>query len=211
MPDRADPFAHLSLDSRLRGTLTFLAEADRMKSITRQTFLVDGSRQETDAEHSWELALMVMALADFIPPGVNAARAMRMVVIHDLVEIDVGDSYAYDAAANAARVAREMRAARRIFGLLPEETGADLYALWCEFEARETPDARFARALDRLQPLLHGWHTQGRMWQRRGVRPDQVREGMRVIGEGIPALAGLVETLIDDAEVRGFFGPAYGG
>ncbi|MFE3836515.1 HD domain-containing protein [Pseudogemmobacter sonorensis] len=204
----SDPFLHLTSDPRLHGTLAFLAEADRMKSIVRQTFLVDGSRQETDAEHSWELALMVMAFAGFAPGGVDPARAMRMVVIHDLVEIDAGDSYAYDASANAARVAREMRAAERIFGLLPAETGAELRALWLEFEARETPDARFARALDRLQPLLHAWHTGGRMWQRRGVRPEQVREGMAVIAEGIPALADLVGALIADAEAQGFFGPA---
>lgn len=199
------PYRTLGLARDLEDRLMFLRDIDQMKSIVRQTLLADGSRQETDAEHSWELGMMVMTLADYAPAGVDRFRVMQMVLLHDLVEIDAGDTYAYDPAANADKDAREQRAADRIFGLLPTEQGRAFRQLWEEFEARETPDARFARGIDRLQPLLHSYLTHGQMWHRNGIRPAQVRAGARLVQEGMPELAAFIDAMLTDCEARGFF------
>ena len=137
------------LDSQLR----FVLEADRLKSVLRRSTLNDGSRRENSAEHSWHLALMALVLGEHAPPGSDLSKVSAMVVLHDLVEIDAGDLYVYaDEAAQRRQAVAERAAADRLFGLLPAEQGAALRALWDEFEQRITPEARFARALDRLHP-----------------------------------------------------------
>lgn len=204
----ADAVAALAPDERLARRLRFLIELDRLKQVLRRNLLADGSRRENDAEHSWHLAVAALILREHAPPGADPARATAMVLLHDVVEIDAGDAFVYDAEANAGRAERERRAPERIFGLLPPDQAAELKALWEEFEARQTPDARFAAALDRLLPLLLNHANGGRGWREHGVRASQVREVSRPVRELAQALAHVVEAVIRDAVARGALDPA---
>lgn len=178
---------------RLAAQFAFLNEADRLKSVLRATTLCDGSRRENSGEHSWHLALYAMVLADQAPEGVQIGRVIRMLLIHDLVEIDVGDVPIHSANgaahASADTVAAEQRAAERIFGLLPPDQAADFRALWDEFEAAQTPDAVFAKALDRVQPVMANLQSGGGTWVSYDVTFDQLqtRVGSKVAG-GAPAI-----------------------
>ena len=181
------------MTDRLDAQFAFLNEADRLKSVLRATTLVDGSRPENSGEHSWHLALYALILADQAGPEVKIDRVIRMLLIHDLVEIDVGDvpihSQNGQAHASAATQAAESRAADRIFGLLPKDLGTDLRALWEEFEAAESPDARFAKSLDRVQPVMANLMSGGGTWTAYNVTSDQLdaRVGVK-IAHGAPAL-----------------------
>lgn len=181
------------MTDRLDAQFAFLNEADRLKSVLRATTLVDGSRPENSGEHSWHLALYALILADQAGPEVKIERVIRMLLIHDLVEIDVGDvpihSQNGQAHASAATQAAESRAADRIFGLLPKDLGTDLRALWEEFEAAESPDARFAKSLDRVQPVMANLMSGGGTWTTYSVTSDQLdaRVGVK-IAHGAPAL-----------------------
>lgn len=177
--------------------LAFLVEADRLKGVLRQTTLCDGSRRENSAEHSWHLGLMATVLAQHAGPGIDAVRVLRMLLVHDLVEIDAGDTFAYDTAANADREERELRAAERIFGLLPPSQGDELRSLWQEFETQATPEARVAVALDRLQPLLSNHHSGGGSWKAHGVSRAQVLRRMEPIRSALPALWPDVEAIVE--------------
>ncbi len=193
-----------SLDSRLR----FLREADQLKGVVRQSSILDGTRKENSAEHSWHLALMAQVLGGYAPPGTDLGRVTAMLLIHDLVEIDAGDLFVYaDAAAQARQEAAEHVAAERIFGLLPPPQGQDMRALWDEFEERRTPEARFARALDRLQPMLANYYLGGGTWQAHGVRAGQVLEKVELIADGSAALGDLAQDLVDSAVRQGFLRP----
>jgi putative hydrolases of HD superfamily len=183
--------------ARLERQLAFLVEADRLKGVLRQTTLCDGSRAENSAEHSWHLALMAAVLAEHAPAGADVARAVGMVLVHDLVEIDAGDTFAYDATANVGKAEREQRAAERIFGLLPPEQAAELRALWVEFEKNATAEARYANAIDRLQPLLNNHHSGGGSWKAHGVSRAQVLERMAPIAVAMP---GMWPTVLDIVE-----------
>ena len=189
---------------RLERQLAFLVEADRLKNVLRQTTLCDASRRENSAEHSWHLALMAAVLAEHAEPGTDAARAMRMLVVHDLVEIDAGDTFAYDATANVGREDREQRAAERIFGMLPPGQAMELRALWDEFEARETPEARFAVALDRLQPLLANHRSKGGSWLAHGVTRSQVFRRMEPIRAALPGVWPTVESIVASSCAAGW-------
>jgi 5'-deoxynucleotidase YfbR-like HD superfamily hydrolase len=193
-----------TLDSQMR----FVLEADRLKSVLRQSTLCDGSRRENSAEHSWHLGLMATVLGQYAPPGADLARVTTMVLLHDLVEIDAGDLYVYaDEAAHRRQAIAERAAADRLFGLLPAEQGAALHALWDEFEERKTPDAIFARALDRLQPVLANYHAGGRTWQANGITADQVLARVRLIEDGSAALGEYARNLVADAVRRGYLPP----
>lgn len=183
--------------ARLGRQLDFLVEADRLKGVLRRTTLCDGSRAENSAEHSWHLALAALVLAEHAEPAVDALRAVRMLLVHDLVEIDAGDTFAYDAAANEGRAERERAAAARIFGLLPAAQGAELRALWEEFEAGDTPDARFAAAVDRLQPLLANDRSGGGSWRAHAVARDQVLRRMAPIERALPAVWPSVLAIVE--------------
>jgi putative hydrolase of HD superfamily len=183
--------------------LEFLVEADRLKLVLRRTPVVDGSRLENSAEHSWHLALSALVLGEHAGPEVDVARVVRMVVVHDLVEIDAGDTFAYDAGANVDRVARERRAADRLFGLLPNGLRDELRALWEEFEAGETPSARFAIALDRLQPLLANDRANGGSWRAHGVSRGQVLARMAPIERAAPSLWPVVLEIVERNCARG--------
>ena len=181
------------MTARLDRQFAFLMEADRLKSVLRATTLCDGSRRENSGEHSWHLALYAMVLADHAAPGVDMNRVIRMLILHDLVEIDVGDVPIHSANgaahASAATIAAEQRAATRIFGLLPPDLAAELRALWDEFEAALTPDAIFAKSLDRVQPVMQNMAAGGGTWTSYGVTFDQLetRVGAKV-ARGAPGL-----------------------
>ena len=193
-----DTFTGITTD-RLAGQLAFIVEIDKLKGVLRQTLVADGSRRENSAEHSWHLALMAGLLAEYAPEGVDIGRVVRMVLVHDLVEIDAGDAFCYDPVAVMGKVEREEACAYRLFGMLPADQGAELRALWDDFEARRTPESRFANALDRLQPLLQNLSTRGGTWRLHGVRRDQVLERMEPIRDATPELWPLVEWALEHA------------
>jgi putative hydrolase of HD superfamily len=184
---------------RLRRQIAFVLEADKLKSVLRRTPIADNSRLENSAEHSWHLALAALALAEWAPAGSDPLQAMRLVIVHDLVEIDAGDTFAYDAAANVGKAEREHAAADRIFGLLPPEQAASFRSLWEEFEAEETPSARYANALDRLQPLLVNFEAGGGSWVTYSIGRPQVLKRMEPIRLWMPAAWPHVLDLIDRA------------
>ena len=191
---------------RLRRQLDFILEIDKAKQVLRQSVLTGDRRRENDAEHAWHMAVMALLLEEYGPSGLNLAHALKMILVHDLVEIDAGDVYVYDDAARAAQAEREQAAADRIFALLPSDQGRELRALWDEFEARESPEARFAGALDRLQPLLLNFHTEGAAWRAHGVAKKQVLERNAPIGDGAPELWAHARALIEEAGQRGDLG-----
>jgi putative hydrolase of HD superfamily len=192
-------------DQRLDRQIQFLVEIDKLKTVLRQTWLTDQSRRENSAEHSWHLSMMALLLAEYAAgSSLDLPRVVRMLLVHDLVEIDAGDTFVYDEQAAEHKAAREQNAADRLFGMLPADQAADLRQAWEEFEARETAEARFAAALDRLQPILHNYHTQGRAWRAHGITAAQVVATNRHMAEGAPRLWEYVTRLIDDAVQRGF-------
>ena len=191
--------------SRLERQLAFLLEADRLKQVQRQTAIIGGSRRENTAEHSWHLGLFVLVLAEHADEAVDVARVLAMVLVHDLVEIDAGDTFAYDQAGYETKAARERAAADRLFGLLPEGQGAELRALWEEHEAGVTVDARFANALDRLQPVLLN-HAAGTNapWARHGITYEQIVRRNVVIADGSKALWAAAHGRITQAVAEGW-------
>lgn len=150
---------------RLTQQISFILEIDQLKQIYRQNLILDGSRRENDAEHSWHLAMMAVVLQEYASEPVDLSRVLQMVLLHDIVEIDAGDTFCYDVQAGLDKHEREQKAAKRIFGLLPSDQGEELKNLWLEFEAGESPEARFAAVLDRLQPFLNNYHTEGGTWR----------------------------------------------
>jgi len=183
--------------TRLTGQIDFLVEADKLKTITRRTPLTDLSRFENSAEHSWHLAVAAMVLREYAPAGVDLLRVLELVTIHDLVEIDAGDTFAYDVSGQQTRAARENAAADRIFGLLPAEQGAHIRRLWEEFEAQETGESRFANALDRLQALLLNSRTSGGSWRAHNVTRVQVLRRMAPVEHALPDVWPFVVAVIE--------------
>ncbi|MGB3492398.1 MAG: HD domain-containing protein [Elainellaceae cyanobacterium] len=192
---------------RLNQQLQFIIEIDRLKGILRQTLLIDQSRRENSAEHSWHIALMATLMADYAPESVDVLRVMKMLLIHDLVEIDAGDTFCYDEQGNLNKAERESAAADRLFGLLPSDQGHELRALWDEFELRQTPEARFATALDRIQPFLHNQQTQGGTWRQHGISRSQVMQRMAPVKDGMPAVWGWLEGAIAQCVEAGYLKP----
>jgi putative hydrolase of HD superfamily len=189
---------------RLARQLEFLREIDRLKSVVRRTALVDRSRLENSAEHSWHLAVMALVLAEHAPPGTDIAHVVRLLLVHDLVEIDAGDTFAYDPAGYRDKPAREQAAAERLFGLLPADLGPEMRRWWEEFEAGETLEARFANALDRLSGLLQNWAGgDGGTWREHRVSRRAVLARMEPIREGAPPLWGFVQRVIEEATAAG--------
>jgi len=192
------------LDSQLR----FLLEADKLKTVFRQSTLIDASRKENSAEHSWHLALMALVLRDHSPPGTDLSRVIAMLLLNDLVEIDAGDLFLYAGAqAQARQEVAERAAADRIFALLPPPQAEAFRALWDEFEERRTQEAKFARALDRLQPMLANYQTGGGTWLAHGVTADQVLLRVALIEDGSATLGEYARDLIDRSVARGFLAP----
>ena len=182
---------------RLQKQMKFILEVDKVKEIFRQTYLSDGSRKENDAEHSWHLALMAVLLKEYANEEVDLLKVIPMVLIHDLVEIDAGDTYAYDQAGLATQREREPKAADRIFGLLPSDQAEVFRALWEEFEAYETADAKFAHALDNCQPLFLNDASGGKSWKEHGVHKSQIYKRNEHTAEGSVEIWEYMKTLVD--------------
>ena len=191
-------------NGRLEKQISFLVEIDKLKSVFRQTYLADSSRKENDAEHSWHFALYALVLAEHAAGEIDVSRVVKMALIHDIVEVDAGDNYVYDRQGDGSIEERERAAAERIFGLLPARQAGEFRALWEEFEAGKTPDARCARALDRLQPLLNNIATGGATWREHGTTYEQVIAVNSQMADGAPALWQYAKALIDDAAEKGF-------
>ena len=183
----------------------FILEADKLKTIGRRTLLSDGTRLENAAEHSWHATLTALVFFDqaFVK-GMDLERILKMLLLHDLVEIDAGDTFCYSTEQRRTQVERERKAADRLFGLLPEAQAETLRKLWQEFDAMQTPEARFANAVDRLQPLLQAIHTHGRTWRQHGIRKEQVVQRMQPIRTALPQLWGYVLDLINKAAESGY-------
>jgi putative hydrolase of HD superfamily len=189
---------------RLQKQIHFIIEIDKLKKIIRQTYLTDKSRKENDAEHSWHLSVMAILLAEYAEDDqIDVLRILKMLLIHDLVEIDAGDTFCYDETGNSNKLERETKAADRIFNLLPADQALYFRELWDEFEARKSPESQFAAALDRLQPLLHNSRTRGGTWREHHVKRHQVIRRNAPIGDGAPALWEYAIKLIDDAVEKG--------
>lgn len=162
-----------SMGERLEKQINFIREMDKEKFIGRQTYLSDGKRKENDAEHAWHLALMTLLLSEYSNKEIDVLKTMTMVLFHDVVEIDAGDTYAYDEEGKKTQAAREQKAAERLYGLLPEDQGTKLKAIWEEFEARNTPESLFAHTMDNLQPVILNAATDGKAWKEHGVHLSQ--------------------------------------
>lgn len=175
-------------DPRLLRQLDFIVEVDKLKQVLRRTSIIGESRLENSAEHSWHLGVMAALLAEYAPPGTDLGRTLTMLLIHDVVEIDAGDTFAFDEAGNSRKVEREHRAAERLFGLLPADQGDRLMDLWEEFEANRTPEARFANALDRFHAFVQNVSNRGGTWRRHAISKLRILERMDPIREGAPAL-----------------------
>lgn len=192
---------------RLARQIQFIIEIDKLKQILRRTLLIDSSRYENSAEHSWHLALMAIVLIEYAPEDVDLAHIIKMLLVHDLVEIEAGDAFCYSIQDNEDKVEREAQAAARLFGLLPEEQATQLHLLWIEFEAQETTSAKFAAVLDRLQPLLHNQQAKGKPWQDHGITRSQEFQRMRLVEQGAPILWSFVQQIIEDCVVAGYLNP----
>jgi putative hydrolase of HD superfamily len=198
-----EPFDGVGVAAVDRRRLSFLVAAHGLTGVQRLNRLLDGSRAETSAEHSWHLALTALVLEDYAGPTVQILRVLRMLLVHDVVEVDCGDVPIYDSDGRAAVAEAEEIAARRLFGLLPESDASNLLSLWREFEDAESDDARFARALDRLQPVLVHWAGGGVVWRERRITEDQERRILASIELYWPPLVPLAAALIEDAVSRG--------
>lgn len=193
--------------SRLGQQLQFIIEIDALKQVLRQTSIMGGSRRENSAEHSWHLAVMALTLTEYSDEPVDLLRVLKMLLIHDLVEIDAGDTFCYDPQANLTKAEREQAAAHRLFGILPNDLQDELMALWEEFEASYTPEARFANALDRLEPLLHNFHNHGGTWRAHGVTRAAVLKRMAPIERSMPSLWPFVLSIIAESQAAGYIAP----
>ena len=185
------------IEERLKKQMAFLLEVDKLKFITRQTYLSDGKRKENDGEHSWHLALMAVLLSEYSNEKVDLVKVITMVLIHDIVEIDAGDTYAYDAVGNQSKREREVKAADRIFNILPEDQAKKFRQLWEEFEAYETPEAKFAHVCDNVQPLMLNDATDGLAWREHDVKKSQVLQRNSRTGEGSQVMMEYINKILD--------------
>ena len=183
--------------------LQFITEIDQLKLVLRQTLLIDQSRRENSAEHSWHLAIMAILLTEYAPEPIDVSTVIKMVLLHDIVEIDAGDVFCYDVQGNVGKADREQQAADRIFGLLPPEQAQHFRQVWDEFEAQQSSEARFAAALDRIQPFLHNLKTDGGTWRMHRIQKSQVLQRMAPVKEGTPELWPWVEEAIAQAIANG--------
>lgn len=193
------------MENRLDKQIRFLIEVDKMKNVLRQTLLIDKSRRENDAEHSWHFALMAMILYEYADQSkVSLDRVLKMALVHDLIEIYAGDTFAYDDAGNESKQERERIAANRLFDLLPGDQGDEIRNLWEEFDAMESSDARYAAAIDRLQPFINNYMTEGHPWKIGNVTSDRVYKRMSMVKEGAPDLWPFVVDMINLSIEKGY-------
>ena len=193
-------------NKRLNSQLEFSAEIDKMTSILRQTLLLDESRRENDAEHSWHISVMALVFEEYALEKPDVNRAVQMALVHDLVEIYAGDTFAYDVAGNSSKKQREEESADRLFSILPAEQGEKIRALWNEFDANETADSKYANCLDCIQPFFHNTLTNGHTWKNSNprVRRSQVEKRMQKVKDFMPEVYKWVEKNIENAVENGW-------
>ena len=189
---------------RLQKQIEFVIEIDKLKNIYRQTYVLGEERKENDSEHSWHIALMAFLLAEYSEKTIDVLKTMKMLLIHDIVEIDAGDTYCYDAEGYKTKAEREEKAAQRIFGLLPENRCSELYALWREFEDGSSDEAKFAAVLDRIQPLILNYTKNGISWKEHDVCKEQVAGRYSQTAEASEKLTQLAMNIINDAHEKGW-------
>jgi putative hydrolase of HD superfamily len=189
---------------RLKQQLAFLTEIDRMKTVYRRNVVIDRSRQEDDAAHSWHMAMFALVLAEYAPEALDMLTVLKLCLVHDLVEVYAGDTFCYDAAGNLDKAERERQAADRLFALLPAEQGNEYRTLWEEFDAPSTPEGWFAAAIDRLQPFILNFHTDGHTWHLAPVKRVDLLRRLNPVRTGIPALWPDVLKMVDEAIENGY-------
>ena len=189
---------------RLQQQITFILEIDKLKSVLRQSYITVDERHENSAEHSWHLATMALILNEHAEEKIDLCHVLKLLLVHDIIEIDAGDTYCHDDQGKADQSEREKLAADRIFNILPPDQARTFRDLWEEFEESKTPESRFANALDRMLPHLHNYFTRGQTWQENDIKKDQVKSQMRPVNDGAPVLWNYVNSLIDDAVKKGF-------
>lgn len=194
-------------DARLKKELEFLVEIDKMKNIFRRTVLIDGSRRENDAEHSWHFAMYALILSEYSGEDIDVSKTIKIALIHDLVEVYAGDTFAYDKAGHTDKRQRETDAAEKLFGMLEDDQRDEIRALWDEFEAKETAEAKFANLCDRLQPLIHNFMTEGYTWKEGNIHSLQVRERMDIIKQASPELWQVADKIIELSVKNGYLLP----
>ncbi|MDP4126087.1 MAG: HD domain-containing protein [Bacillota bacterium] len=193
------------VSERLIKQIEFIVEVDKLKRIFRQNVVIGTTQQENDAEHSWHLALMAIFLSEHSSAEtLDILRVLKMLLIHDLVEIHAGDTFCYDVKGNQDKSEREQRSADKLFNLLPSDQAQEVMDLWREFEKMETPEALFAASLDRLQPLLLNYHTHGHTWQRPGINSEKVLSRNKVLEQPVPLLWEYVKDVIEDCINKGY-------
>lgn len=193
------------MQKRLLKQVEFFTEIDKLKQVLRQNVIIGTDKNEDDAEHSWHLAVMALLFSEYsIDKDIDILKVIKMVLIHDVVEIDAGDTFCYDEIGYRDKDERELKAALRIFGLLPEDQSREMIALWREFEELKTPEARFAACLDRLQPLILNYNTNGHTWRRPGITSDMVLKRNGLLEENAPDLWEFAKKTIEDSVRRGF-------
>lgn len=193
------------VSERLSKQLAFIVEIDKLKQILRQSVVTGSVRNENDAEHSWHLAVMAILLSEYASTKeIDILHVVKMVLIHDLVEIDAGDTFCYDAKGYEDKAQREQKAADRLFNLLPSDQASEIMELWREFEDLTTPEARFAACLDRIQPLLLNYHTNGHTWKKPGVTSQMVYQRNAVVEENAPELYDYVKEIIESSINKGY-------
>ena len=191
-------------NKHLNQQLKFVAEIDKMTQIFRRTMLIDGSRRENDAEHSWHIAVMALLFSDYVKEKPDLGRVVKMLVVHDLVEIYAGDTFAFDVEANKSKEENEIAAADKLFSQLPEEQGKEIRSLWEEFDEMKTSDSIYANCMDRVQPFLHNTLTTGATWVEGGVAKSQVEKRLAVVKENMPELWNWLEINITEAIKKGW-------
>jgi len=206
---RAAAAGQLTAGARFAQQLEFIVAIDKLKNVLRVSRLTDDSRAENSAEHSWHLAVMAMVLHEHLGGDVDVLHVIRLLLVHDIVEIDAGDTYCYDVAGNADKAERERAAAVRLFGMLPDDQSSELLALWEEFEAMRTPASLCANAVDRLQPFILGRHRDDGNWRFRARTPEQILARMAPVREAAPALWEYVSAVVEEAFSSGRFGAPY--
>ncbi len=194
-------------NGKIQNQIKFVITIDEMKNIFRRNLLADGSRRENDAEHSWHLAMLAMILEEYSAEKICIERVLKIALVHDLIEVYAGDTFAYDAKGNEDKHEREVQAADRLFGILDPVQGAEIRALWDEFEAMETAESKYANAIDRIQPLMLNYLTDGHTWKMGDVTSEKIYKRMDIIRTATPELWHIVEGIINTSIKAGILKP----
>ncbi len=201
-----DKFSFIK-DEKLQKQIKFAIVIDEMKNIFRRNLIIDGSRRENDAEHSWNLAMLAMLFEEYSTEKVDLEKVLKIALVHDLIEVYAGDTFAYDVKGNEDKLQREIESADKLFGILDPIQGAEIRALWDEFEAKETPESKYANAIDRIQPLINNYMTNGHTWKEGDVHAPQIYKRMDIIRTTTPALWPIVEGIISTSIEIGILKP----